>query len=118
MILNYCIKKTSVSLFLTSIFFFLTISINGITYVSKKNGNWSNSGTWIPAGVPGAGDDVQISNGHKVRIDGNFACNSLTVGTSALTMSTLEFRGGAHSFTVFGDAIINAGDTLDIKINS
>ncbi len=118
MILNHHINYSRVSLIFTAIFFFLSISLNGITYVSKKSGNWSNNGTWIPSGVPGAGDDVQIANGHKVRINGDFACNSLTVGTSAITMSTLEFRGGAHTFTVFGNAIINAGDTLDIKANS
>lgn len=88
------------------------------TKVSIGNGNWSNAGIWSPAGVPTSADNVLISNGNKVRIDGNYSCKSLTVGTSALTMSTLEFRGGAHSFTVFGDTYINNGDTFDIKINS
>jgi len=114
---NTSIKAIVTTLFFT-IFFLITTFLNGTTYVSKKSGNWSSNGTWIPSGVPGVGDDVLISNGHKVRINGNFACNSLTVCTSAIVMSTLEFRGGAHSFTVFGNAIINAGDTFDIKTNS
>lgn len=88
------------------------------TKVSVGNGNWSKPNNWSPVGVPRPNDNVLISNGNKIRIDGNYSCKSLTVGTSALTMSTLEFRGGAHSFTVFGDTYINNGDTFDIKINS
>ena len=97
---------------------FTAYFINAQTKVSKKSGNWGNSGTWLPSGVPTSTDNVVIADGHKVRIDGNYACNSLTVGTSNVSLSTLEFKGGAHSFTVFGNVQVNNSDTIDIKMNS
>ncbi|MDP3557034.1 MAG: PKD domain-containing protein [Bacteroidota bacterium] len=98
---------------------FVSFGLFSQTKVSKKSGGWSKAATWIPSGVPTATDNVLISSGHKVSIDGNFACNSLTVGTTALTMSTLEFKGNtARSFTVFADIMINNADTFDIKNNS
>ncbi len=37
-------------------------------YSSLQTGNWTDSATWNPNGIPGAGDTVAINSGHTVTV--------------------------------------------------
>src|SRR5688572_14883627 len=80
------------------------------------SGNWNNGLNWLPLGVPGAGDDVQIANGTTVSITSTAVCNNLTVGTGG--SAGLEFSGGARSFTVNGNLLVNSGATFAAPLSS
>src|ERR1051325_6487053 len=71
-------------------------SIHATTYVSNGSGNWNNTATWSPAGVPGANDDVTIQNSDLVTLTENEACKNITIaGTSELKLNsyTLDVSG-------------------------
>lgn len=69
--------------------------------------NWSDSSAWSPAGVPGNGDTVSISNTHTMNLDGDrtvgasgavtygYVSSVTTSGASGYTScSTVTFTGG------------------------
>ncbi|HWY98917.1 MAG TPA: hypothetical protein VNY36_07530, partial [Bacteroidia bacterium] len=65
-------------------------------YTSTTNGNWSNSATWSPSGVPGSGDNVTIAN--TVTLDAAESVNSITINSSqTLTVSA------SYTLTVYGN---------------
>jgi hypothetical protein len=85
---------------------------------STSSGNWNSAGTWSPSGVPSAGDNVTIANGHVVQINANSQCNNLTIGGG--TSGTVEYNngGGAYSFSLNGNMTINSGAQFLIPVNS
>ena len=83
---------------------------------SLNSGNWNTANTWTPNGVPTAGDNVTIANGHLVLINTNAVCNILTVGAG--TGSTLQFSGAARNMTVNNNLVLNAGAVFNINTTS
>ncbi len=70
-------------------------------------GNWSNSSTWTPTGVPGSTDAVIISTSGPVVVDIDDAiCNNLSIESDAsLTIDP------AKAITINGTLTNNAGTT-------
>ena len=83
------------------------------TKISAATGNWSAAATWSPSGVPTAGDNVTIADGHTVSIDNTTpTCLNLTVGQGATGI--LKFTSAAAStFTVNGSITIAAGGNFN-----
>ncbi|MEO0079750.1 MAG: CARDB domain-containing protein, partial [candidate division WOR-3 bacterium] len=76
-----------------------------VDYTSAQNGNWGDTMTWSPRGIPGATDNVTIN--HNVTVDANQSCNNITIGTSGtLTCS------GAYTLTVNGNWTNNGSTNL------
>lgn len=75
-------------------------------------GNWNVTDNWVPAGVPGAADDVTISAG-TATLDIGAAVNSLTVGG----MGTLNLADG-NDLSVAGNVALNSGGVIDIGYGS
>jgi len=65
--------------------------VKGTSYTSVGGGgNWSNSATWSPAGVPGSGDNVTIAS--AVTVNANESVNSITINSSqTLTVNNIIF---------------------------
>ncbi len=94
-------KKTITNVLIVTIYFLIKIDlIEAATIASQASGNWSSPATWVGGVVPGLADDVQISNGHTVNVDGNYSCNSLTLmpGTNNTTLNIM----GTYTLTVSG----------------
>jgi uncharacterized repeat protein (TIGR01451 family) len=64
-----------------------------INYASVASGNWNDANTWSPVGVPGAGDDVTITNGYTVTVTGNETADSVTLDNAG--SNTLILAAGA-----------------------
>lgn len=64
------------------------------TRTSTGTGNWNNSGTWTPSGIPASSDDLIILSGHT--ITGNIAttCSSLTFSGTSTSTATLSVNSG------------------------
>ncbi len=99
------------------------------TYTSIKNGNWGNSSTWTPAGVPGAGDfaiiskTVEINETHEITgfelrsgsiMFEDTASPSLTVTGNALWINgTINGGSGVHGGNAVNNTLLLAeGSTL------
>lgn len=89
-----------------SIFLFNTFCVFATNRVSIGTGNWTTPGTWVPTGLPVAGDNITILSGHTVTMDGNpGTCNNLTInGISNLTNGRIT--------NVVGNLIINNGGSI------
>lgn len=72
------------------------------TYTSVAAGNWSNTATWSPAGIPGATDNVTIAAGHSVTLT---AAVDLTTGNLTVT-GTLALAG----FNLTAGSLAGAGN--------
>src|SRR4051794_8612668 len=71
-------------------------------------GNWSDPLTWNGGVVPGATDDVIISDAAIVDIDQDATIHSLVVGQG--TSGILEYESvTARTLTVTGDITVSAG---------
>ena len=83
------------------------------TKISAATGNWSAAATWSPSGVPTAGDNVTIADGHTVSIDNTTpTCLNLTVGQGATGI--LKFTSTtASTFTVNGSITVTAGGSFN-----
>lgn len=87
------------------------------TRTSVATGNWGAAATWTPAGIPAAGEDVIIANGHVVSITTTANCNSLRVGQGSA--ATLQFSGAtARSFTINNNLDVNANGVFNVQVTS
>ncbi len=93
------------------------------TITSAASGNWSDGATWGGGTAPTFVNDVVISSGHTLTIDGNTAqCNNLTfgdatahlaMGTSSsilsvygnFTLASLAGSGATATATLTGDVV-------------
>ncbi len=92
-------------------------TLSGTNKISNQSGNWSNANIWTPNGVPVAGDNVTISNGHIVAINTTGQCNNLTVGTTGA--ATLRFETNTiRTLTVNKDLIVNSGSAFNVNASS
>jgi hypothetical protein len=77
--------------------------------ISIASGNWGTAGTWSPSGVPTAGDNVTIANGHTVTVNTNATCNNLTVGQGASGILRIGNNTTTRTVTINNDIAINTG---------
>lgn len=70
---------------------------------TATGGVWSQTTTWTGGVIPGPLDNVTISDGATVTVNGNFTCNSLTFFSKA--------KGNAAAT---GTLIVNTGNTLTV----
>ncbi len=102
-------KNIYILLFYTMCF----VNANAATKTSIGTGDWNNASIWSPAGVPTKTDDVNISNGHSIFINGTpYSCTSLTILNGAtLTVSTGSALNlsGIKGLVVYGSCIVNGG---------
>jgi hypothetical protein len=84
--------------------------VKATSYTSVTGGgNWSNSATWSPAGVPGSGDDVTIAS--AVTINANESVHSITINSS-------QTLSGSASvvLSIYGDFTNNGTFTANSNI--
>ncbi|GAB4424991.1 MAG: hypothetical protein OHK0039_42470 [Bacteroidia bacterium] len=68
------------------------------SYTTVKSGNWNDSTVWSVPGIPGPDDDVRVSAGDTLTLNGGtYACKQLFVDADAVLMPTNS------SLTVNGD---------------
>ena len=81
---------------------------SAVDRVSLTSGSWGSAGTWSPAGIPAAGDNITILSGHIITMNGNPGnCLSLTVNGTADWTQVRTTNVGA------GGLVINNGGTLN-----
>ena len=85
--------------------FISKMALNAAVITNTTSGTWSATATWGGGVVPGAGDDVIISNGSTVTLDANYNCLSLTIN-AGVNNSTLDLNG--FTFSVTNTITINA----------
>lgn len=84
-------------------------------YTSVATGQWSNSATWSPVGVPGATDNVTIASGHTVTLTAavDITTGNLTVtGTLALAGNNLtagSLAGAGNIGSASGTPLLTVG---------
>ncbi len=80
------------------LFLLFGTALQGFSQItSAQSGNWSDGSTWTGGIIPQSSDDVTISNGHNVTVNGNFSCQHLILN-------------GYSTSTVFS---VNSPNTLD-----
>jgi hypothetical protein len=92
---------------------FVSISLGQATFTSAATGNWNSSSSWTITsgsdsdgdGIPDANDDVIIQSAHKITLNGDAACNNLTLQVTP-TGTRLEI--GNYVLTVYGTLSANA----------
>ncbi len=90
------------------------------TFSGMVSTSWFEAGNWVPAGVPGAVDDVTIEAGKTVSLDAAATIQSLTLsgtltGTGHLSVSGLT-TWLAGSMT--GSGVTNANGGIQIRGNA
>jgi len=73
------------------------------TFTATQTGNWNNPATWGGAGIPGAGDDVNNTQGKTITITGDVACKNLTLGSWGGEVIAL----GSNNLSVSGNISFN-----------
>ncbi|MBK7710037.1 MAG: putative Ig domain-containing protein [Bacteroidales bacterium] len=96
----------------------ITITVQGLTFYSRTNGNWDTNTTWsftlggaVGAGIyPQAGDFVIIQSNNTVTVNVNSACATVdfTTGNSGAASLTIS---GTNSLTVSGAVHIQQQNT-------
>jgi hypothetical protein len=90
--------------------------------------NWSVNGSWVPPGVPAAGDDVIVPNGSTLTLNqsdtvrsltvnaggtlligNNNTARTLTVTTDAANAGTLRYNSNGSHAVNLGGALTNSG---------
>lgn len=70
---------------------------------SAQSGTWDNPSTWTGGVIPGAADNVLITDSaHSIYINSNFACNNLTIN-GKVEFDTVT----ARTITINGNLTIN-----------
>ncbi|MCD6019993.1 MAG: hypothetical protein K0S53_3114 [Bacteroidetes bacterium] len=86
--------------------------------ISIATGMWGTATTWSPTGVPTAGDNVTIANGHLVTINANAVCNNLTVGQGLSGMLTIGNNNTARTIAMTGSLTVNTGGAFNVASTS
>ncbi|MES2622319.1 MAG: hypothetical protein V4615_15820, partial [Bacteroidota bacterium] len=81
--------------------------IYAVTKTSVSTGNWGADATWSPSGIPSTSDDVIISSGHMVTVDGNYTCNNLSIGTNNASDASVIITVSINSLAINGDLQLN-----------
>ncbi|UPT67019.1 MAG: hypothetical protein M0D57_21815 [Sphingobacteriales bacterium JAD_PAG50586_3] len=108
--------------------------VRSATYYTRgAGGNWGTAATWSTVGcngaaattIPGINDDVIICNSNgsstvSVTVNGNYACNNVTIGTGAAS-ATLQTSSAAYMLTIGGAVSFNTGNgvgTYTLSVSS
>src|SRR5688572_4865455 len=75
--------------FAVVILLFVCLHALPVTRTSTGSGNWGNSATWSPSGVPACGDSVVILATHIVTISSQQNYNSCSTRLSVAIQGTL-----------------------------
>lgn len=86
--------------------------------VSAGNGNWNQNNSWVPTGVPTAGDNVTILNTHTITLNVDGVCNNLTVGSGASGNLVIGNNGQARTLTINGNLTVANGGILRVSTTS
>lgn len=98
-------------LLLHIVLLFFALTAKATNYTSAViTGNWNNSGSWTPAGIPVAGDTVSIISGHTITTTAAAACKKLTVNSGGKLLI------GAFNFSV--SDLTSISDTIKITSTS
>ena len=84
-------------IFFTLWLLLLCFLVKSATITIAGSGNWSSTtpnAPWPGGILPNPGDDIVISGGRTLSVDGNYTCNSITIGSSAATSNTLTVNSG------------------------
>ncbi|MBN4077535.1 T9SS type A sorting domain-containing protein [bacterium AH-315-C20] len=66
----------------------------GTVYTSFSDGNWSDSATWTPLGIPGDNDTIDIQSNVLITSDFTIAnCEMIVQNDASLSGSEIEFIG-------------------------
>ena len=103
-------NKSARLLFVIIILLSNAVNLLATDYTSAGSGSWSNSSTWSPAGVPGAGDNVTIASGNTVTIDQDVEINNLTINGSLVIGNDATVR----NLTVDGTVTIASGGSFTV----
>jgi hypothetical protein len=79
-------------------------------YTAVLSGNWNSVTTWLPSGIPGAGDNVTIPSGLTVTLNANAQCADITI-TAPIINGTSSLNVGNFNLTVSGSITLNGGST-------
>src|ERR1041385_5262922 len=95
-----------------SAFIFHYENASAIARVSNvAAGNWNTAGSWLPIGVPAAGDDVTIQAGQSITLNApGGSCNNLII-------SGMLTYPGANTLAVGGNLTMNAGSAAIGTVN-
>lgn len=95
-------------LFLLVLLLFSYRTTFAATITSNATGNWSAAGTWVGGVIPSAGDDVIITSGHVVTVNGAYSCNSLTINVATVTTTVAIGTNSLNVGSGAGNVVINA----------
>ncbi len=100
-----------------TVFFLLIWPI--FLYAATRNvstsGNWSDTGTWTGGNIPGATDDVTMSNGQNLTVESTDNVTVLTITPGNTNTITID-AGGQLTVNNPGNSafIVNNGFTLNV----
>ncbi len=100
-------KKQILFIVLTSIVFTITKAGQYVSKAGLQIYKWNDNTVWIPNGVPGINDTVQISAGSTILIDTNYIIKKLDISGILLYDTT-----SARTLTINGPVTINMSGTL------
>ncbi len=98
--------------FLFAFFTLLTTNLSATTYTFTNGGGnnlWSNASNWSPSGIPGAGDDVSISN-KDITIDLDITVNSISINGNAVATFTHSNLASIGTLTLSGGELISTNE--------
>tara|TARA_B100000809_G_C15128252_1_gene527221 strand:+ start:1441 stop:1770 length:330 start_codon:yes stop_codon:yes gene_type:complete len=104
---------TSLVTLIISVFLCQNINAVNRTWSGPNNGNFNTAGNCTPAGIPGAADNVTITNGNMViNMSASRTINNFTVTCSAGGSRLLVFNTNRNVLTVNGVTSVGAGKMM------
>ena len=103
---------------LSFIFIFSILAATAATFTANSgSGNWNNSATWSPAGIPAAGDSVVIPSGAEVVLNVSATIADLNVQSGGAVMwnSSAVLTITSSIWTAGSGAGLNANGCLDFS---
>lgn len=108
---------------LFAMFYALALPCHAIIYNSLTSGNWNNSATWTPTGIPSNGDRVFLANGVNVTIPAGYTA---IIGTSpgdddsttpAISCATIAGTGGLiiYGTLIFRGSVIQCNSQWTVE---
>jgi hypothetical protein len=107
--------KTSLLLLVGALLIPVSLRATDIVWTNTAGGNWHNSLNWLPHFVPGASDNVFITNSgiYVVTLDANATVNDFTLGGGG---GLQTFIGGVGiTFTMNGAGIVAANGVYHLN---
>ena len=89
---------------------------NAAAVSSTGSGDWETAGTWSPSVVPGVGDDVTISVGHTITINGLSVKQMDSLSVSGTLQHEQNSSSKAHmvDLDIANDLTVAAGGEIEV----